>query len=129
MSDGKKRTVHSVECKAKVGMEAVRGVKTLNEIGQQYGVHPVVVGQWKKERIERAATLFDRKRGPQPAAYADEERRYGEIKNYDGLVVKVEIKGKEIIQEDENVMTLESVSGENWHAFVMHCVDRNLGRS
>jgi transposase len=79
MSDGKKRTVHSAEFKAKVGMEAVRGVKTLNEIGQQYGVHPVVVGQWKKELIERAATLFDRKRGPKPAAYADEERLYGEI--------------------------------------------------
>jgi transposase len=79
MSDGKKRTVHSAEFKAKVGMEAVRGVKTLNEIGQQYGVHPVVVGQWEKELIERAATLFDRKRGPKPAAYADEERLYGEI--------------------------------------------------
>jgi len=25
-------------------MEAARGVKTLNELGQQYGVHPVVVG-------------------------------------------------------------------------------------
>ena len=55
MSEGKKRTVHSAEFKAKVGMEAVRGVKALNEIGQQYGVHPVVVGQWKKELVERAA--------------------------------------------------------------------------
>ena len=79
MSDGKKRTVHSAEFKAKVGMEAVRGVKTLNEIGQQYGVHPVVVGQWKKELLERAAMLFDRKRGPKPAAYTDEARLYGEI--------------------------------------------------
>ncbi len=33
MSDGKKRTVHRAEFKAKGGMEAVRGVKTLNEIG------------------------------------------------------------------------------------------------
>jgi len=79
MSDGKKRTVYSAEFKAKVGMEAVRGVKTLNEIGQQYGVHPVVVEQWKKELIERAATLFDHKREPKPAAYADEERLHGEI--------------------------------------------------
>lgn len=44
MSEGKKRKVHSAEFKAKVGLEALRGVKTLNEIGQQYGVHPVVVG-------------------------------------------------------------------------------------
>lgn len=79
MSEGKKRTVHSAEFTAKVGMEAVRGLKTLNEIGQQYGVHPVVVGQWKKELVERAATLFEGKRGPKLAAHADEERLYGEI--------------------------------------------------
>lgn len=79
MSEVKKRTVHSAEFKAKVGMEAVRGVKTLNEIGQQYGVHPVVVGQWKKEIVERAVTLFEGKRGPKPAAHADDDRLYGEI--------------------------------------------------
>lgn len=55
-------------------MESVRGVKTLNEIGQQYGVHPVVVGQRKKELVERSATLCEGKRGPRPAAHADEQR-------------------------------------------------------
>lgn len=79
MSEVRKRKVHSAEFKAKVGMEAVRGVKTLNEIGQQFGVHPVVVSQWKKELVERAATLFEGKRGPKPANHADEERLYGEI--------------------------------------------------
>ena len=79
MTEVKKRRVHSAEFKAKVGMEAVRGLKTLNEIGQQYGVHPVVVSQWKKEIIAGAATLFTGKRGPKPVAYADEERLYGEI--------------------------------------------------
>ncbi|MDP2828686.1 MAG: IS3 family transposase, partial [Sulfuricellaceae bacterium] len=49
MSEAKKRKVHVPEFKAKVGLEALRGVKTLNEIGQEYGVHPVQVGQWKKE--------------------------------------------------------------------------------
>jgi hypothetical protein len=37
------------EFKAKLGLEALRGVKTINEIGQEYGVHPVQVGQWKKK--------------------------------------------------------------------------------
>ncbi len=54
-------------------------MKTLNEIGQQYGVPPVVVGQWKKEIVERAVTLFEGKRGPKPAAHADDDRLYGEI--------------------------------------------------
>ena len=81
MSESKKpRKVHSAEFKAKVGLEAVRGVKTINEIGRQYGVHPVLVGQWKKEIVERAGTLFEGKRGPKPAAQVDEERLYGEIR-------------------------------------------------
>jgi transposase-like protein len=36
----KKRKVHSPEFKAKVGLEALKGVKTINEIGQEHGVHP-----------------------------------------------------------------------------------------
>ena len=34
MSEAKKRKVHSPEFKAKVGLEALRGVKTINEIGK-----------------------------------------------------------------------------------------------
>ncbi len=78
-AEGKKRKVHGAEFKAKVKMEAVKGVKTLELIGQQYGVHPVVVGQWKKEIVERAATPFEGKRGPKPAAHAEEDRLYEEI--------------------------------------------------
>ena len=67
MSEPKKRKVHTPEFKAKVGLEALRGVKTINEIGQEYGVHPVQVGQWKREIQEQAKTLFEGKRGPKPA--------------------------------------------------------------
>ena len=59
MSEGKKRRVHTPEFKAKVGLEAVRGVKTISEIAQTYGVHPVLVGQWKKEILEKAGALFE----------------------------------------------------------------------
>ena len=38
-----------------------------------------MVGHWKKELVEGAATLFGRKRGPKPTAHADEDRLYGEI--------------------------------------------------
>lgn len=80
MSETKKRKVHTAEFKAKVGLEALRGVKTINEIGQAYGVHPVQVGQWKKEIQEKAKTLFEGKRGPKPVAeYQAPERLYGEI--------------------------------------------------
>lgn len=46
ISEAKKRKIHTPDFKAKVGLEALRGVRTINEIGQEYGVHPVQVGQW-----------------------------------------------------------------------------------
>jgi transposase-like protein len=80
MSEGKKRRVHSAEFKAKVGLEAVRGVKTVTEIAQEYGVHPVLVGQWKKEILENADALFDVKRGPKPVDESiPEDKLYSEI--------------------------------------------------
>ena len=80
MSESKKRNVHLPEFKAKVGLEAVRGVKTINQIGQEHGVHPVQVSQWKKGIQEQAKALFEGKRGPQPvAAHNASECLYGEI--------------------------------------------------
>jgi len=80
MSETKKRKVHTAEFKAKVGLEALRGVKTINEIGQEYGVHPVQVGQWKKEILEQAKTLFEGKRGPKPVTeHESPELLYSEI--------------------------------------------------
>ena len=80
MGEAKKRNFHSPEYKAKVGLEAVRGMKTINEIGQEYGVHPGQVGDWKKEILEQAKTLFEGKRGPKPLAeHKEPERLYCEI--------------------------------------------------
>ena len=80
MSEAKKRKVHTPEFKAKVGLEALRGAKTINEIGQEYGVHPVQVGLWKKEIQEHAKTLFEGRRGPKPTdAHREPERLFSEI--------------------------------------------------
>lgn len=80
MSDSKTRKVHSASFKAKVALEAVREIKTLNEIGQEYGVHPVQVSHWKKALLEKASEVFAGKRGPQAAsAHGDPERLYSEI--------------------------------------------------
>ena len=80
MSETKKRQVHGAEFKAKAGLEAVRGVKTISQIAQEFGVHPVLVGQWKKEILEQASTLFEGKRGPKPVSeHSEPERLYSEI--------------------------------------------------
>ncbi|MEJ1355073.1 MAG: transposase, partial [Candidatus Sedimenticola sp. (ex Thyasira tokunagai)] len=80
MSEKKKRKVHTPEFKAKVGLEALKGVKTINEIGQEYGVHPVQVGQWKRAIQEQAKSLFEGKRGPKPIVeHQQPEKLFSEI--------------------------------------------------
>ena len=76
----KKRKNFSGEFKAKVALEAIRGIKTVNEIGQESGVHPSQVGLWKKELQAQAGSLFDAKRGPNPVdPSSSPERLYSEI--------------------------------------------------
>ncbi len=80
MSEKSKRTTFSPEFKAKVGLEAIRGVKTINEIGQEFGAHPGQVSLWKKDILDGAQTLFAGKRGPKPVNdHSAPERLFSEI--------------------------------------------------
>ena len=75
-----KRKSYTAAYKAKVGLEAIRGERTVNEIGQAHGVHPAQVRQWKQEIVGGAESLFGKARGPKTAeAGASEERLYAEI--------------------------------------------------
>jgi len=56
----KNRRNFTADFKARVALEAARGVKTINEIAAEHDLHPVQVGQWKKELLERAAAVFER---------------------------------------------------------------------
>lgn len=76
----KKRKNFSSQFKAKVALEAIRGVKTVTEIAQQFGVHPTQVGQWKKVLQDQASSIFDSERGPKPAdPTVSSERLFSEI--------------------------------------------------
>jgi UDP-N-acetylmuramate dehydrogenase len=46
-------------------------------------------------------------------------------KNFDGLVLKNEIKGIELIKEDDKYIYIKAAAGENWHRFVLHCINNN----
>lgn len=48
-------------------------------------------------------------------------------KDFDGLVLKNEITGIEKINEDDDNIFLRVGAGENWHRFVMHCVENGYG--
>jgi UDP-N-acetylmuramate dehydrogenase len=47
------------------------------------------------------------------------------VKNFDGIVLKNEIKGIEVVNEDDDHFYIKVGAGENWHQFVMHCVQHN----
>ena len=49
--------------KAKVGLEALMGVKTVGQIAREYQVHPVQVTQWKGVIRDRLPELFKRRAG------------------------------------------------------------------
>ncbi|ELY2017515.1 UDP-N-acetylmuramate dehydrogenase [Flavobacterium psychrophilum] len=48
-------------------------------------------------------------------------------KDIDALVIHIDLKGKKIIQEDDNYVWVESQAGENWHEFVLWTINQNFG--
>jgi len=54
-----KRKRYTGAFKAKVGMEALMGVKTVGQIAREYQVHPVQVTQWKGVIRDRLPELFE----------------------------------------------------------------------
>ena len=47
--------------------------------------------------------------------------------DFDGLTIRMENRGIEIIHEDENWVTVKAAAGENWHDFVLWCLEKDLG--
>jgi UDP-N-acetylmuramate dehydrogenase len=47
--------------------------------------------------------------------------------NYEGLVIKNNLKGIEVLKEDADLVLVKAAAGENWHNFVLWCIDRNYG--
>lgn len=43
------------------------------------------------------------------------------------LVVHVNLKGKAIIEENEDFVIVKAQAGENWHEFVLWCIDQGFG--
>ena len=43
------------------------------------------------------------------------------------LVVHVNLKGREIVEENDDFAIVKAQAGENWHEFVLWCIDQNFG--
>lgn len=54
-----KRKRHEPQFKARVALEAIKGIKTVQQIAKEFDVHPVQVSDWKKKLNEHASSVFD----------------------------------------------------------------------
>ena len=62
---GSIRKQFSKEFKAKVALEAIKGLKTTAELSSEFGVHPTQINQWKNELREGLPALFEGKKSPE----------------------------------------------------------------
>ena len=69
-----KRRRHDPEFKARVALEALKGVKTIQQIAKDYEVHPVQVSEWKKTMSEGATGVFGPGKGQTGAEDFEQER-------------------------------------------------------
>jgi transposase-like protein len=75
-----KRRHHTAEFKAKVALDALKGIEPVHVIAARYGVHPTQVTAWKKEIADRLPELFGKKTDHDPQAAAErEEQLYKKI--------------------------------------------------
>jgi transposase-like protein len=65
------RKKHSAEFKAKVALEALKGLKTINEIASEVQVHPTQINLWKKQLAEELPSIFANSRGQKQKSEED----------------------------------------------------------
>ncbi|XMO87238.1 UDP-N-acetylmuramate dehydrogenase [Algibacter sp. AS12] len=47
--------------------------------------------------------------------------------DFDGLVIRINLKGIKIISENEDSVLVQANAGENWHEFVLWCINNDFG--
>ncbi len=64
----KQRRQFSAKFKFQVALEALKELKTINEIASEYEVHPTQVKQWKKQLQADGADIFNEQAAKQQQA-------------------------------------------------------------
>ena len=54
----KKRKRHNAEFKARVALEAVKGLKTSSELAREFQIHPTQISQCKRQLLEMLPEVF-----------------------------------------------------------------------
>ena len=69
-----KRRRHDPEFKARVALEALKGIKPIQQIAKDFDIHPVQVSEWKKLMSEGATRVFESGQGRSEAEDFEAER-------------------------------------------------------
>ena len=56
----KKQRTFTAAFKAKVALEAIKGVKTLDKISSEYEVHQTQIHKWKAQGLKNFSLIFER---------------------------------------------------------------------
>jgi len=56
------RKQYSAEFKARVALEALKGLKTVNELASTYGVHPTQIAYWQHRLHKEMPEIFSARR-------------------------------------------------------------------
>ena len=78
------RKQYSAEFKARAALEALKGLKTVNELASTYRVHPTQIAHWKhrlqKEMPEIFSVHHDKREGDHEAFQAQLYQQIGQLK-------------------------------------------------
>jgi transposase-like protein len=75
----KKPQKRSAKFKLAVGLEGIKGQKTLNEIASEYQVNPSLVSKWKKQILSQGEEIFKNGSPKQVQAENQEAKLYEQI--------------------------------------------------
>src|ERR671939_1830243 len=78
------RKQYSAEFKARVALEALKGLKTVNELASTHGVHPTQIAHWKHRLPKEMPEIFSARRAKraqdQEALQAQLYQQIGQLK-------------------------------------------------
>lgn len=84
------RRNHSAEFKVRVAMEAIKGLKTVQEIAAENYVHPTQITQWKTQLLQSATEVFEQGHGRKTTEQRAEVEKERLERKIGQLVVEVD---------------------------------------
>ena len=69
------RRSFSDKLKFEIVLEALKGQRTIAEIASQYEILPTLIGRWKKEFLEKGASVFSSGKSDADHEWEDERER------------------------------------------------------